>query len=201
MTDFRSESGLGSRIKLARRQRGYRTTRELADAIPGGNITSAILENVESGRKADISVSQLLNIARALGVPVSMLLVPIGNPDAPLDLPNLSDDVRGMTVAEFDSWLAAVPSSSYRPTLAAERMDIEILNTVRELGTLRRELERLWIIREVQAASGDGDLIDSNASVDERIARISSEAARLSGLLASGGLSISAGGYSDLIGS
>jgi transcriptional regulator with XRE-family HTH domain len=189
MTDFRSEPSLGGRIKLARRQRGFRTTRELADAIPGGNVTSAVLENIESGRKADISVSQLLNIARALGVPASFLLAPLGSPSAPLDLPNLSDDFDGMTAAEFDCWLSATPASSYRPRFAAERTDIDTLNTLRELGTLRRELDRLHIVLEVHNASGDPDLTSSNDEVRGRIERVLDEARRVSGLLATAGIS------------
>jgi transcriptional regulator with XRE-family HTH domain len=189
MTDFRSETSLGARIKLARRQRGFRTTRELADAIPGGNVTSAVLENIESGRKADISVSQLLNIARALGIPASFLLAPLGTPNAPLDLPNLSDDFDDMTAAEFDCWLSATPASSYRPRLAAERTDIDTLNTLRELGTLRRELDRLHIMLEVHNASGDPDLTSSNDEVSGRIERVLNEARRVSGLLATAGIS------------
>lgn len=189
MTDFRSETSLGGRIKLARRQRGFRTTRELADAIPGGNVTSAVLENIESGRKADISVSQLLNIARALGIPASFLLAPLGTPNAPLDLPNLSDDFDNMTAAEFDCWLSATPASSYRPRLAAERTDIDTLNTLRELGTLRRELDRLHIVLEVHNASGDPDLTSSNDEVSGRIERVLNEARRVSGLLATAGIS------------
>ncbi|NEN07640.1 helix-turn-helix transcriptional regulator [Diaminobutyricibacter tongyongensis] len=188
MTDFRSETTLGSRIKLARRQRGFRTTREFADAIEGGNVTAAVLENVESGRKADISVSQLLNIAKALGVPPSMLLAPIGRPNARLDLPNLSDDFDTMTAAEFDCWLSATPASSYRPTLAAERVDVDILNTLRELGTLRREVERLRIVLAVQSASGDPDLVGANTEVEQRVEALTREVARVSSLLATSGL-------------
>lgn len=189
MTDYRSERSVGARIKLARRQRGYRTTRELADAIPGGNVTAAILENIESGRKADISVSQLLNIARGLGVPPSMLLAPIGSPNSGLDLPNLSDQFDGMTAAEFDCWLSATPTSSYKPRLAAERVDTDVLNSLRELGTLRRELERLRIVLDVQSASGDPDLLSSNDDVRNRIDRVTGEAARVAGLLVSAGIS------------
>jgi transcriptional regulator with XRE-family HTH domain len=189
MTDYRSEAGVGARIKLARRQRGYRTTRELADAIPGGNVTAAVLENIESGRKADISVSQLLNIARGLGVPPSMLLAPIGSPNSGLDLPNLSDQFDGMTAAEFDCWLSATPASSYKPRLAAERVDTDLLNSLRELGTLRRELERLRIVLDVQNASGDPDLLSSSDDVRNRIDRVTSEAARVAGLLVSAGIS------------
>jgi transcriptional regulator with XRE-family HTH domain len=190
MTDFRSGTTLGSRIKLARRQRGYRTTRELAEAIPGGNITAAILENIESGRKSDISVSQLLNIAKALGVPPSMLLAPIGSPNSTLDLPNLSDDFDAMTAAEFDCWFSATPASSYRPALAAERVEVDILSSLRELGTLRREVERLRIVLAVQSASGDPDLVSANAEVERRVEAVTREAERVSSLLATSGLVI-----------
>ncbi|HEY5222315.1 MAG TPA: hypothetical protein VIJ18_04595 [Microbacteriaceae bacterium] len=188
MTDYLQQTSVGSRIKLARRARGFRTTRELADSIPGGNVTAAILENIESGRKADISVTQLLNIARALSVPPSILLAPIGHPNSPLDLPNLSDDFDGMTAAEFDCWFSATPASSYRPSLAAERADIDILNSLRELGTLWREVERLRIVRNVQSASGDTDLTGSNAELEDRIDSVTREAAKLSSLLTTSGV-------------
>jgi transcriptional regulator with XRE-family HTH domain len=188
MADFRGEQTVGARIKLARRQRGFRTTRELAEAIPGGNVTEAVLENIESGRKADISVSQLLNIARGLNVPPSMLLAPLGRPNAELDLPNLSDDFDGMSAAEFDCWLSATPASSYRPRLAAERSDIQTLTSLRELGTLQRELKRLQLVLQVQTTSSDEDLDNSNREVQERFKYISQEATRVTDLLSSDGL-------------
>ena len=188
MADFRTELGIGVRIRLARRARGFRTTADLAEAIPGGNVTEAILENIESGRKADISVSQLLNIARGLNVPVSMLLAPMGAPDSALDLPNLSADFDGMSAAEFDCWLSATPASTYRPRHASERSDIALLNSLRELGTLRRELNRLRIVLESQNASGDPDLTGANADVERRINRIAKDAADVAALLATAGL-------------
>lgn len=188
MMDYRSGDNIGTRIKAARRNRGYRTTRELADAVPATNVTAAILDNIESGRKADITVSQLLNIARALGVPPSMLLAPIGNPNSTLDLPNLSDDFDGMNAAEFDCWLSATPASHYRPRLATERVDIEVLSTLRELGTLQRELDRLRIVLEVETESADPHLNSSAGDIQDRIDRTTSEAARLSSLLTTAGL-------------
>lgn len=190
MVGFRSEDTVGTRIKAARRERGYRTTRELAEAVPADNVTAAILDNIESGRKADIRVSQLLNIALALGVPVSMLLAPIGSPNSTLDLPNLSDDFNEMTAAEFDCWLSATPGSSYRPRLAAERVDVDILASLRELGMLRRELDRLQIVHEAQAASEDPDLLGATDQTRARIERVRGEAARLAGLLSSAGVDI-----------
>ena len=188
MADFRSETNLGARIRLARRERGFRTTAELANAIPGGNVTESILENIESGRKADFSFSQLLNIARGLNVPLSMLLAPIGQPDSKLDLANLSDDFASMTAAEFDCWLSATPASSYRPRSAAEREDVATLNSLREFGTLSRELERLRIVLEVQTASGDPDLSEASPETKERLNRLAQEVSRVATLLASSGV-------------
>ncbi|MGO4594836.1 helix-turn-helix domain-containing protein [Leifsonia sp. 2TAF2] len=189
MADFRSETSVGARIKMARRERGYRTTRELADAVEGGKVTSAILENIESGRKADISVSQLLNIARALNVPPSFLLAPMGTPEAELDLPNLSADFQGMTAAEFDCWLSATPASFYRPRLASERTDINLLGTLRELGMLQRELERLQIVLQVQLSSGSPELVSGTDDLRGRIHQTTEEAQRLVTLLTSAGVS------------
>ena len=150
-------------------------------------MTEAILENIESGRKADISVSQLLNIARGLGVPVSMLLAPIGTPGSNLDLPNLSDDFADMTAAEFDCWLSATPLSSYQPRLASERSDVATLNTLRELGTLRREIDRIRLVLDVGKGSGDADLV-SDTDIDSRLESVEREAARLAALLTSSGI-------------
>ena len=82
---------MDARIRAARRARGRRTARELADTIVGGNLTEAIIENIEAGRKVALGVNQLLNIAMALRVPPGYMLAPLSEPDRPLDLPNLSD--------------------------------------------------------------------------------------------------------------
>jgi transcriptional regulator with XRE-family HTH domain len=187
MTDYRSESSIGARIKATRRQRGYRTTRELAEAMPGSNVTAAILENIESGRKADLSISQLLNIARALTIPPSYLLAPLGRPNSPLDLPNLSDAFAGVTAAEFDSWFAAIPTSAYRSSSAAERTDIDQLNALRELHGRRREATRLRAVLQIQDESGDSDLTAARLLTEDRLADVVSDIRRLEQFLESAG--------------
>jgi hypothetical protein len=147
-----------------------------------------VLENIESGRKTDVAVSQLLNIARGLTVPLSYLLAPIGTPEAPVDLPNLSDDLREMTVAEFDCWLSATPASSYRPDTMDERSDIEALEILREFGTLRREIERLQLVLDIRSSSGDSDLTGANAELVGRMKRLRTEAERVAKFLATAGI-------------
>jgi len=187
MTDGDVMDSIGARLKALRRKRGFNSTKALAEAS-SGKITEAMLTNIESGRRSDLQVSQLLNIARALDVPPSMLLAPTSRPDAPLDLPNLSADFDGMSAAEFDCWLSATPASFYRPRLAAERNDIATLTTLREFGTLRRELERLQYVFDVYASSGDPDLADGNSELRERIERLRADANRVAEFLATAGI-------------
>ena len=122
-------------------------------------------------------------------MPPSFLLAPMGTPEAELDLPNLSADFQGMTAAEFDCWLSATPASSYRPRLAAERSDINLLGTLRELGMLQRELERLQIVLQVQLSSGSPELTSGADDLRGRIHQITEEAQRLVTLLTSAGVS------------
>jgi transcriptional regulator with XRE-family HTH domain len=187
MVDYRTEPNIGARIKAVRRDRGYRTTRDRANAMTGSKITAPILDNIESGRKSDLAISQLLNIAAALSVPPSYLLAPLGRPDSSLDLPNLSDALTDMTALEFDSWLGAVPSSSYRATNSAERIDLDNLTALHELATLKREAERLDIIRTVQTESGDRDLENTVTDTNRRAERVAAEIASIQKHLASAG--------------
>ena len=153
MTDFRSESSLGARIRAARRARGLRTARELADAIVGGTLTEAIIENIEAGRKVVLDISQLLNIAMALRVPLSYLLAPLGEPDRPLDLPNLSQAFEGMTAIEFDSWIASSKDGRYQPESLDERNATSELHALREWSALTREAARLQTMFDLETAT------------------------------------------------
>jgi transcriptional regulator with XRE-family HTH domain len=156
MGDFRSEQTLGARIQAARKARGLRTARELASAIDGGNVSEAIIENIEAGRKASLDVSQLLNIAMALGVAPSYLLAPLGRPRDGVDLPNLSRAFEGMTAIEFDSWLSNVPDSGYQPQSMDERNASAELQALREWASFAHEVARLEVALDLEVAAGGG---------------------------------------------
>ena len=130
-----------------------RTARELADSIEGGTLTESIIENIEAGRKVVLDVSQLLNIAMALRVPLSYLLAPLGEPDRPLDLPNLSKAFEGMTAIEFDSWLASSKDGRYQPESLEERNATSELQALREWSTLTREAARLQVMFDLEVAT------------------------------------------------
>lgn len=132
---FSGDPGIGRRIAKYRRLCGFETAKQLADSIPNDKLTASVIQNIESGRKADLSVSQLLDIARGIGISPLFLLTPVGLPFDRIDLAGVGDDVANMTVREFDDWLCVAGA--------------EDVTESREAAVLRRILR--WI-RELIAA-------------------------------------------------
>jgi transcriptional regulator with XRE-family HTH domain len=106
MTDAPDDS-IGRRIAKYRRLAGIETAKDLAARIGNEKITASVIQNIESGRKADLSVSQLLNISRAVEVSPVQLLASIDRPFDRLDLVGLSPSMATMTGLELDSWISA----------------------------------------------------------------------------------------------
>ena len=63
-----STPSIGKRIADYRKFGKIGTAADLAARIPNPKVTASVIQNIESGRKADLSVSQLLDIAMGLGV-------------------------------------------------------------------------------------------------------------------------------------
>lgn len=175
MAGYASEESIGGRIKSARRARGFRTAKDLADAIVGGKLTEAIIENIEAGRKADLSISQLFNIAMALKVPISFLAAPMTRPSDNLDLPNLSADFDGMTSEQFDGWLSSITTGAYRVEHHAERNDRAELDLLRELQSLRREQRRLEVLLDLGTADQDAGQHPLAATTAARLSDIAKQ--------------------------
>ena len=124
------EQGIGQRIAGYRKVAGLKTAKDLADAIPNPKVTASVIQNIESGRKSDISVSQLLDISKALGISPLFLIVRIGSPFAKVDLANVGDDVANMTSAEVDRWFSeSEPAETEHAALATG-----MLRRLREMG-------------------------------------------------------------------
>ncbi len=171
MADYALERSIGARIRAARKTRGFKSSHDLANAIGAPNLTEAIIENIEAGRKLDLNISQVLNIAMVLHVPVSSLLAPMARPSDSLDLPNLASRFAGMTASEFDAWLASIPNAEYRADTAAERNDLAELQALRELQVLHRELRRLSLIKDLadNELNGTDDRIEDTARQIEQL--------------------------------
>lgn len=173
MTDWAASESIGARIQAARKARGLRTSRDLAALLGGSTVTEAVIENIESGRKVSLDVSQLLSIAMALRVPPTYLLAPIGDPDAPVDLPNLSDAFIGMTASQFDAWLSNLPHGGYRAATNDEINARNELEALRAFVSLKNEIRMLREARDVPAFFTSDDPrswrdIESRLDVAER---------------------------------
>jgi len=75
---------IGTRIALYRRLAGL--TAETLAAQVGTGMTRSVIANIESGRKADISVAQLLAISEVLGISPIALMLPLENPSSRISL-------------------------------------------------------------------------------------------------------------------
>ena len=163
----------------------------LADLIPGGNVTEAVLQNLEAGRKQDLSVSQLLNISHALRVPPVFLLAPIGRPHDQLDLVNLSDTFEGMTVAEFDAWISGETDGAYRWRDLTERTERSQLEAMRELIASLRERRRLTINMSINKELTPANEVSTDPAIwdttQERLAEANRRIEQLSSYLSDTG--------------
>ena len=191
MTDYRGEASIGARIRAARRERGFRSTRDLAESLVGTKITESVLENIESDRKADLSLGQFLSIAYALRVPPTYLLAPLSRPTSKLDLKNLSDDLRSLTAAEFDAWFSGASTGGHRPASAAERNDREDLDAFRELYAVRRELDRLSVVADLASNDENANAPTATPTLD-RIQALRTRAEELTRLLSTSGFEVGA---------
>ncbi|GGF28476.1 helix-turn-helix domain-containing protein [Subtercola lobariae] len=190
MADFRTELSIGKRIAAARKQRGMTTARDLADAIPVETISEAVIQNIEAGRKVELSVSQLLNIAHALRVPPLFLLAPVGLPSRGPDVPNLCSDLQGMSTIEFDAWLTGAPDGAYRWKTKDERAERSELQAMRELNQQLQERRRLSAILEIEKEDNmTEDQMNQQTweSTPERIANVQRRIDQLESYLTSAG--------------
>ena len=116
---------LGQRIGHYRRQAGYRTPADLVATLPEGTLTTATLQNIESGRKKQVSIGELLILARAMRMlPVTLVADP-RDPMGPSKVDGLSNweaiellyshfagpnttDVEERQVIQWINWLMTV---------------------------------------------------------------------------------------------
>jgi len=143
MEENGNQAGIGHRIRSVRKARGIKSTADLAVLVHGSNISGAVLRNIEAGVKTEISVSQLLNIARALNVSPIFLLAPIREPDSRLDIPNLSDDLSQMSAIDFDEWLSGTSDWIREWTTVEDQSERNQLRAMRELERQAKERDRL----------------------------------------------------------
>ena len=75
---MRPSEGIGKRLAEYRRLAGL-SARELAERA-GAGLSRGVIANIESGRKADLTVDQLIAVSAVLGIPPSALALPTDQP-------------------------------------------------------------------------------------------------------------------------
>lgn len=71
---------IGKRLAELRRKMGFASPQALADAIADPAITKNVIINIEQGRKSDITITEAMHIAKALRIPLPMLIVDVKHP-------------------------------------------------------------------------------------------------------------------------
>lgn len=162
---------IGLRIAQARRDAGFRTVEQLVETIGNPAVTVSGVQNVESGRKADVSVTYLLEIARAVGVPPVMLLVDVDHPFEPVEGLPLGEQFDGLRVWQFDDWFSGVGNPTTADVGGVAALDKRVL-----LERVRQMVDELneWHRTAANIAGGRGgdDLQFAQEQRQERIDRL-----------------------------
>ncbi|MEV8370147.1 helix-turn-helix transcriptional regulator [Microbacterium sp. NPDC064584] len=183
--------GIGKRIGRYRRIAGL-SARELAEQA-GRGLTRGIIANLESERKTDITVDQLLAIAVTLGVPPLVLALPVEAPFRVVELANgtrpqaapvwvAAEWFRDENLAKFAMETPAAPVA--RTTL---RMTADYVQRVRDLANgegapdeiaraateLRERADELVAVGvDVAIERADGSLIRASDAVPMDVTRL-----------------------------
>jgi transcriptional regulator with XRE-family HTH domain len=139
---------------------------ELA-ARAGNGISRAVLANIETGRKKDISIVHLTALSNALDIPFTALLFDLTKPYAPS--PFIAHDGRNGDRA-LPVWMALRYLSAFFPRSTPENMpahfeSIMAISAFENWQRARRELKRAHdAIDKFMQAHGDGPLSESEES-------------------------------------
>jgi transcriptional regulator with XRE-family HTH domain len=132
---------IGARIRRLRRAAGFKSREDLADAIGSPSVTAAVIKNIEAGRKADMSVVHLLEIAYAIGVSPLVLLLDFSHPNQKASIAGLGSNFTGATNNDIDDWITE--PAAYAPLAFGTDDYREILP----------EVQQMYMAREIRIAS------------------------------------------------
>lgn len=199
MTLPRSSEGIGKRLAKYRKLAGL-SAQQLSDKI-WGEMSRAVIANIESGRKSDITIDQLLAIAWALDIPPLALAVSAETPFERISIVNGDEDavlpiydlVAWLTNSESLQDVAMVPPDVQQAaailaqvtlvasaTLSSNMHHLRLLERLRAVGQpasadrvneLRDGIQ--GTLKEMMGAKMNMDMAPDDSSWDKRFARLS----------------------------
>lgn len=149
--------GIGRRIAHYRKALGFSNAKDLAEKIDNPKISHAVISNIESGRRSDPSISEVVEIARGLGISPLFLLAPVMRPSASIDLANTSAQITQTSSEEFLRWFMLESSELTRH----DSVQLDLYKTFRNTQLLLRMQKRCQRIRDRRKEQGlSNDEID-----------------------------------------
>ncbi len=162
------------RLGAWRRHRGFRTAASLAERIEeqGGSVSASVIQNLESGRKVDPTVSQLIALSRALGVPPIVLLIPLGDPMAPVEMAGAGFEETA--AFELDAWWSGLSEGIAEASLPQfPKDDWETLRALRGAVQAMFDYQR-WHLRHAAAvqAGDEAGTVSAHEATSRALVRL-----------------------------
>lgn len=163
--------GIGERVAFYRKLNGF-SAADLSTRTHG-SISKGVIANIETGRKRDLTVDELITISWALGVPPLAIALPIESPDTQIKVADGGDTLHTINVSNVARWFVApaMPiGADFRSSMQGENTPSGALATSR-INTLFRWwsdfLERSRMQRRIKLAK---ELGEDTESFEERLA-------------------------------
>ncbi|MGK0740731.1 helix-turn-helix domain-containing protein [Leucobacter sp. Z1108] len=93
----RASDRIGERIAFYRRLNGW-SAAELSE-VTGKTISKGVIANIETGRKKDVTVDELLTLSFALGVPPLAIALPLDRPESMVTLVGGKNELHASQVS------------------------------------------------------------------------------------------------------
>ncbi|MFD4320146.1 helix-turn-helix domain-containing protein [Streptomyces sp. NPDC058548] len=176
-------TGIAQEVRRHRRAAGM-SAQQLSDACAalGANVPRTVISNIENGRRTNVSVAEVLVIARALGQPPGALVFPAGYVDEVEYLPGKKTD----PLVALDWWSGeslppdarvVLPSDGTGATRSvypegmdqAERWAVRIARKHRDIvNRIRAHYRNAWESETLEKTTGEPD---NSSAVAREVAR------------------------------
>lgn len=167
--------GIGKRLARYRKISGL-SARELAEQA-GYGLTRGVIANIESGRKTDITVNQLIALSSCLGITPVALALPIDQPYRWLRLSDSESAMRSIRVAAAIDWFQDLDSAWARGRVNESQGAEIATNSVVAIREHHRQIYRILRLKTrvksgESAASALEEAFEELEAMESRLQRL-----------------------------